>query len=411
MTNTTLGAIVEEYGGLIQTGPFGSQLHQHEYTDDGVPVVMPKDIQNGRIDVAGIARIPEHRADELSRHSLKPDSIVFPRRGQISKCAYIVEQQAGFLCGTGCIKIEPPEGRLRAKFLYYHLGLRRSVEWLERNAVGTTMLNLSAKILAGLPVPTMAVHRQDAVVGVLTAYDDLIENNRRRIELLEQAARLLYKEWFVHLRFPGHEHVEIVDGVPSGWEKMPLGSLCSLRAGNVFKPQYQGQERGDLPFIKVRDMNSPGNLIAITEANNWVSMDAAEEFRGKTFPAGTSVFAKIGEALRQNRVRYLAQETLIDNNLMGAMPRVGVVDTTFLFYLLVNSDLAVHAGGAAVPFFTQKVLNTLPMLVPDKTTQSLFGSIVGKGLEQTVTLAKHSSLLAQARDLLLPRLMSGEISV
>lgn len=161
MNDSTLGSIIDEWGGVIQTGPFGSQLHQHDYADEGVPVVMPKDIRDGRIDENGIARIPENKANQLSRHFLKTGSVVFPRRGEIGKCAYIREEQAGFLCGTGCIKIEPPEEILRSKFLYYYLGLRQCIEWLERNAIGTTMLNLNTKILAGLKVPLMSLKKRN----------------------------------------------------------------------------------------------------------------------------------------------------------------------------------------------------------------------------------------------------------
>ncbi len=114
---------------------------------------------------------------------------------------------------------EPPEEKLRSKYLFYFLGLRHSVECLERNAVGKTMLNLNTKMLGGLKIPLLSPEKQVEIAKILSTYDDLIENNRRRIQLLEQAARLLYKEGFVHLRFPGHEHVKIKDGIPEGWEK------------------------------------------------------------------------------------------------------------------------------------------------------------------------------------------------
>lgn len=132
-------------------------------------MVMPKDIRNGRVDESGIARIPESKASQFSRHYLKAGSVVFPRRGDISKCAYIDEEQAGFICGTGCITIEPPEDKLRARFLFYYLGLRQSIEWLERNAVGTTMLNLNTKILGGLKVSLLQPKNQDEIVVILSA--------------------------------------------------------------------------------------------------------------------------------------------------------------------------------------------------------------------------------------------------
>ena len=182
--STTLGELIAAHGGLIQTGPFGSQLHQSDYSEDGIPVVMPKDIRGGRVDENGIARVPEIKARSLSRHYLKPGSIVFPRRGEISKCAYIDEGRAGFLCGTGCFKIEPPEEVLKPKFLYYYLGLRHVVEWLERNAVGTTMLNLNTKIIGGIRIPLIPMQTQETIVSILSAYDDLIENKR-----LDQVAR------------------------------------------------------------------------------------------------------------------------------------------------------------------------------------------------------------------------------
>ncbi|MBF0155473.1 MAG: restriction endonuclease subunit S, partial [Magnetococcales bacterium] len=249
----TLGGVINEHGGLIQTGPFGSQLHQHEYTNEGIPVVMPKDIKNGRVDESTVARIPEQKANQLSRHALFPGNIVFPRRGDINKCALIGEEQAGFLCGTGCIKIELPEKLFSPQFMHYHLGLPHIVQWLERNAVGTTMLNLNTSILGNVPVPKISRPKQQRIVEILSAYDDLIENNRRRIRLLEEAARLLYREWFVHFRFPGHEHVKIIDGVPEGWEKKTLGQLLTLQRG--FDLPVSKRKEGPFPIYASTGIN------------------------------------------------------------------------------------------------------------------------------------------------------------
>jgi type I restriction enzyme, S subunit len=252
---------------------------------------------------------------------------------------------------------------------------------------------------------------QATIADILSAYDDLIENNRRRIALLEEAARMFYREWFVHFRFPGHEHVKITDGLPEGWENLELGRLCSLRAGRVFKPKYQGNLSGDFPFIKVRDMNSPGNLIIITEADNWVTSDACEEFRGRPFPSGTSVFAKIGEALRQNRLRFLVRETSIDNNMMGAVPSRELVEGTFLYYMLSTYDLANHASWAAVLFLSAKVLSQIRFLVPPPTVQQHFSDVAAPAFQQIAILQRQNREAAKTRDLLLPRLMNGEIAV
>ncbi|WP_214041271.1 restriction endonuclease subunit S [Methanoculleus sp.] len=258
---------------------------------------------------------------------------------------------------------------------------------------------------------TRDLAQQKAIAAILSAYDDLIENNRRRIHLLEEAARLLYREWFIHLHFPGHEHVAINDGVPEGWKRKALGELCTLRAGITFKPKYQGQVEGDYPFIKVRDMNSAGNLISITEADNWITSDECYELRGKPFPPGTSVFAKIGEAIKKNRVRFIVRDTLIDNNMMGAIPNRDVVDEPFLYYLLSNYDIASNASGAALPFLSTKVLSKELFLVPDASIRHLFNVAISPSLEQITTLQIQNTKAARARDLLLPRLMNGEVAV
>ena len=127
-----LGSLIEADGGLLQTGPFGSQLKQAEYTDYGVPVVMPRDIENGQVNTKTVARVPEATADRLSRHKIRAYGIVLPRRGAVSKRAFIRPDQEGWLCGTGCLKIEATGRRIWPKYLYYYMGAMESVDWLEK---------------------------------------------------------------------------------------------------------------------------------------------------------------------------------------------------------------------------------------------------------------------------------------
>jgi type I restriction enzyme S subunit len=282
---------------------------------------------------------------------------------------------------------------------------------LERFNGGVSVPTLNRNVLDTLKVKIPEQKIQSQIVSILSAYDDLLKNNRRRIQLLEQAAQFLYKEWFVHLRFPGHEHVKITDGVPEKWRKIGLGELCRLRAGGTFKPKYQGRLEGNLPFIKVRDLSREGNAIAITGADNWVTLDECEEFRGKPFSQGTSVFAKIGEGLRQNRVRLIVRDTLIDNNMMGAIPDQRVTVSEYLYFLLRGHDLASYAGGAAVPFLSAKVLEGMDVLAPPMQLLLLFHDAVTPMFHQIVNLEQQSAAAANARGLLLPRLMNGEIAI
>lgn len=183
----TLGELADESeGAVVQTGPFGSQLHSHEYTESGIPVIMPQDIVGDRVRMNKIAFVDESTALRLSRHTLEPLDIVFPRRGDISKRAIIEEHQGGFLCGTGCLKISFPEVPLHPILLYHQLAEPDMVKWIEGQAVGATMLNLSATILRSVECFIPAGDVQDAFVN-------FANKSRNQINALEMQNEALVK--------------------------------------------------------------------------------------------------------------------------------------------------------------------------------------------------------------------------
>lgn len=150
--SSTLGEICAAHGGLIQTGPFGSQLHAHDYRDAGIPVVMPQDLSGRRIQTTKIARISESDAQRLQRHRMKPGDIVFSRRGDVGKHALVTHQEAGWLCGTGCMLVRPSTTSTISAYVSCALALPEALEWLVRHAVGATMPNLNTAILSELPI-------------------------------------------------------------------------------------------------------------------------------------------------------------------------------------------------------------------------------------------------------------------
>lgn len=179
--HTTLGELCGEVpGACVQTGPFGSQLHQYDYKPEGVPVVMPQDIVGDRIRQDRIAFVDEATAARLDRHALQPLDIVFPRRGDIAKRALVEEHQAGFLCGTGCLKISFPPAPLHPLLLYFQLADPAMVKWIEGQAVGATMLNLSATILKSV---TCLVPSAEAQARFVAIASDI----RQQIDFIERA--------------------------------------------------------------------------------------------------------------------------------------------------------------------------------------------------------------------------------
>jgi type I restriction enzyme S subunit len=178
-------------GASVRTGPFGSQLHQSDYKPSGVPVVMPQDIVADRIRHDRIAHVDESTASRLSRHALRAMDIVFPRRGDISKRALVEHHQAGFLCGTGCLKISLPLQPLHPQVLYFQLAAPEMVKWIEGQAVGATMLNLSASIMRSVSclVPTYSMQKQ--FVDIVSSLRAQIDALGAQVEALSKARDML----------------------------------------------------------------------------------------------------------------------------------------------------------------------------------------------------------------------------
>jgi type I restriction enzyme S subunit len=149
---STLGREVARHGGTIQTGPFGSQLHASDYVDQGVPVVMPKDIVGRRVSPHGVARVRESDAERLSRHRLAPGNIVYSRRGDVERHALIGTIERGWLCGTGCLLVRLGEGWPSPEFASFSLDRPETRAWISQHAVGATMPNLNTAILGDVPM-------------------------------------------------------------------------------------------------------------------------------------------------------------------------------------------------------------------------------------------------------------------
>lgn len=196
---TTLGAICN---GALQTGPFGSQLHAAEYQDEGVPVLMPKDLLKCRANLSTAARIAPARAEELAKHKLVAGDLLFSRRGDVTRFALIDERSAGALCGTGCLKAKPSKGYSSA-YIAHLLQLDVVRAWLEQNAVGQTMPNMNTGILASLPlIAPQSKQEQEEIAGILDSIDAktrVLFSKQLHFQILKRGLmqKLLTGEWRV----------------------------------------------------------------------------------------------------------------------------------------------------------------------------------------------------------------------
>ena len=189
---TEIGEIPEEWDFLplramaasdrgLQTGPFGSQLHASDYVINGVPVLMPQDMMNGYVSDAFCARIADERAAELSRHRVQAGDILFARRGDLGRAGLITRHEEGWLCGTGCLRFRP-KNRTVSRYLRHWIAWPTSVRWLNKHAVGQTMLNLNTSILGSLPVALPCDAERSVIIGVLEAFDEQIRTLEQNAE-------------------------------------------------------------------------------------------------------------------------------------------------------------------------------------------------------------------------------------
>lgn len=272
--------------------------------------------------------------------------------------------------------VRPVEDKISLQYSYY---LLKSLP-LSRLNSDAAVPGLNRDIAYSVQVKVPDAKRQNRIVEVLMQYDELIENNHRRIQLLEESARLLYQEWFVHLRFPGHEHTKIIDGVPEGWERKSLKQIATLHYGKALKADLRVP--GPFPvYGSSGEVGShekalvEGPAIVVGRKGNvgsvyWVGTDF--------FPIDTVYFISAEES---------------DLFLYHALQNVQ----------FINTDVAV-------PGLNREMAYSREILVPDEKSHQLFLSTASPVQEQINKLQQYNEKLAQARDLLLPRLMSGELT-
>ena len=204
-----LGKILNESGGYLQTGPFGSQLHAHEYTDDGIPVVMPQDIEDGEIFTHAIARIPESRAQLLARHRVKLGDIIIARRGELSRAAAITQRELGWVCGTGCFLLRLSGSKLDPHFFSYayrHDIIQRQIEGL---AVGSTMPSLNNSVMSSLYFPYLTEDEQHRISDRLETQDKALLSLKYENEKLEKQKAGLMRDLLtgkVRVKMHGQEN-------------------------------------------------------------------------------------------------------------------------------------------------------------------------------------------------------------
>lgn len=368
--------------GNVTDSCLGKMLDQNKNKGDYQPYLANVNVRWGEFDLEDLP-LMKFEESEQERYELKYGDLVICEGGEPGRCAIWKEQIPN-------MKIQKALHRVRVhdcldyRYLFYWFLLAGKTGELDQYFTGATIKHMPGQKLKEVVIDKPPLEIQHRIADILSAYDDLIENNQKQIKLLEEAAQRLYKEWFVDLRFPGHENTKIVDGVPEGWSRGLLKELISVNYG---KDHKKAPDDGNIPVY------GSGGLMR--KCN-------------KSLFSGEAVLIPRKGSL--NNIMYV-DETFwtVDTMFYATMkqPHTAV----FVYFFVKAFDMYSMNIGAAVPSMTTKILDAMDVVIPDKETLEKFDKCAKTYFNKIKTLQGQNERLKTARNLLLPKLMSGEVEV
>ena len=398
----------------------GFAFKSQDFLEIGIPIIKIKNIRLGTVDLSEAdfvtpdfikkldSKYHIHSNDILisltGSHLTQPNSVV----GRVAKHSpklglCLLNQRAGKITIT-------KSDLLDQKFLFYVLYTEEARRNIALMALGAaSQANVSPTQVESLEIPLPPLPTQQKIAGILSAYDDLIENNTRRIEILEEMARMLYREWFVKFRFPGHEAVRFFESelglIPEGWEVKKLGDIADINKESLKKDNLPDV----IKYINISSV-STGQANEIETIN---FSDASSRARRKV-KHGDIIWSTVRPNLKAYSLILHPQKDLIVSTGFAVISSKEV-PYTYLYHALTTDDfigyLTNNATGSAYPAVNQQDFKNAEILTPPKLLLSKFNNLVLDMFERKHNLLSKNINLRKTRDLLLPRLISGEIDV
>ena len=375
-------------------------------SDSGVPFVTIANIDaTNHIDFGNTMFVPYEYYNNLNDiRKAKFNDILYSVVGSFGKPVLIKENKP-FAFQRHIAILRPNNGIVDSRFLYYVMLSRDFYMQADTVAIGAAQRTISLTALRNMEVELPPMEIQHRIATILSRYDSLIENYQKQIKLLEEAAQRLYKEWFVDLRFPGHENTKIVDGVPEGWEKKRLNNLVNLQSGYAFKSSTF-EESGQYKIVTIKNVKD-----GLFDGDNVSFIKSIPE----KMPAhcllqtGDILLSLTGNV---GRVCFIIGKNYLLNQ------RVAKLDShypAFTYCLFRNHDMFIEvnnlANGAAQQNVSPIRIGEMKILLPNKEVLYKFESITSKPIVGIISFQSQIRLLTEARDRLLPKLMSGEIEI
>lgn len=398
---TTIGALAAGGHLRLQTGPFGSQLHAHDYVTSGIPVIPTEAIGRRVLRTEGLPQVDDATAARLARHRVQPGDILFARRGvqATGYSALVQAQHADWICGTGAILLRLTSHEIDPVFLSFVLAAEDSIEWLKAHAVGAVMPNLNTEVISRLPIFLPPLAEQRGIAAVLGALDAKIDLNRRTNETLEDLATGFFRSLLAGLD---------PQRLPPGWTVRPIGD-CVIAVGgstpSTSEPMYWGD---DVPFATPKDMSALETPLLLGTERHITGAGLARISSG-LLPAGTVLLssrAPIGY-LAITEVPVAVNQGIIAMRCEGPLPNYYV-----LHWARENmSTIIGSANGTTFLEISKRNFRPLPVIVPPPDVLVEFTASVAPLYRLISSHVRESVSFATLRDTLLPRLLSGELRV
>ena len=378
--------------GGIQTGPFGSQLHQRDYVPVGTPIITVEHLGENQIIHRDLPRVSDEDRKRLARYALKEGDIVFSRVGSVDRRAYVSKSEDGWLFSGRCLRVRTKPEVIDARFLSYFFGLPSFKEYIRKIAVGATMPSLNTKLLGSVPLYFPPLPEQKSIASILGVLDNKIEQNRKMNETLEAMARAIFKSWFVdfdHIpsRGPNKEWQDSPLGkIPKGWRVRTIGDIIELAYGRALK----------------EEIRQPGK-IPVYGSNGQVG------WHNEKLVEGPGVV--VGRKGNPGIVTWVSTDFYPIDTTFYVVPKSIIKSMHYLFHALKLQGIASLGADSAVPGLNRNMAYMKKMLVPSSDIVSAFDKQV-KPLADKVKHNNDQSLtLAMIRDALLPKLLSGELDL
>ena len=378
---------------------------QHEFLEEGYCLFL----NTGNVTATGFSfdsnqYISKEKCDSLRKGKLQRRDIVYTTRGTVGNAAFYADSvpYEHVRINSGMVIIRPNEDVVCTEFLYQILKSDYYRPYFKKYCTGSAQPQLPIKNFSTIELDLPDLETQQKIADMLSTYDDLIKNNQKQIKLLEEAAQRLYKEWFVDLRFPGHENTPIIDGIPQGWEASTVGGICDLKKDTVLASKIAD----DTPYIGLEHMPRVDFCLS-----NWGTAEDAtsNKFRyaendiifGKIRP----YFHKVGFTLNSGVVSTDSFVMVAKQGLWGLL-LMTVFDKAFVDYTYQTCK-----EGAKMPRADWSQMEKYPVLVPSEDVRQKFEDYMWSVTRRIKGLALQNHALSEARERLLHKLMNGEIEV